>query len=63
VLAASQQLANALGVALIGLVFFGALGRGAERAAYAGAFGLSLSCLTALALVLAILVWRLERRA
>ena len=63
VLAASQQLANALGVALVGLVFFGALGHGAERAAYAGAFGLSLSCLTALALVLAILVWRLERRA
>ncbi len=62
VLAAVQQLANALGVALIGLVFFGALGRGAEPAAYAGAVRASLSCLAALALVLAVSVWRLERR-
>ncbi|HJS84038.1 MAG TPA: MFS transporter [Acetobacteraceae bacterium] len=62
VLAAVQQLANALGVALIGLVFFGALGHDPERAAYAGAFSASLSCLVALALALAALVWRLERR-
>ena len=50
-----QQFANALGVALVGLVFFGLLRHGG----YDEAFTASLACLAVLALVLAALVWRL----
>ncbi len=42
VLAAVQQFANALGVALIGLVFFGVLAQAPPAAAYATAFSASL---------------------
>jgi EmrB/QacA subfamily drug resistance transporter len=56
VLVTAQQLANALGVALVGLVYFGALRHGG----YAGAFTASVWCLAALALVLAGLAWRLR---
>ena len=63
VLVTAQQLANALGVALIGLVFFGALGHAPGRAAYGIAFTASLYCLVALALVLAVLVRRMQAPA
>jgi EmrB/QacA subfamily drug resistance transporter len=60
-----QQFANALGVALIGLVFFGVLGpaagQHAEAGSYAVAIDASLLCLVALALVLAWLVRALLR--
>ncbi len=57
VLVSAQQLANALGVALVGLVYFGVL----HRDGYAGAFTASVGCFAGLALVLARLVWRLRR--
>jgi EmrB/QacA subfamily drug resistance transporter len=55
VLATTQQLANALGVALVGLVYFGELRHGG----FATAFIASVTCLAALAVVLALLVRRL----
>jgi MFS family permease len=58
---AAAQLGNALGVALLGLVFFGVLGQH-PGAAYGVAFAAGLDCLVALALALAVLVWRLQRR-
>ncbi len=57
VLVTAQQLANALGVALVGLVYFGMQRHGD----YTGAFTASAGCLAALTLVLAGLVWRLRR--
>jgi EmrB/QacA subfamily drug resistance transporter len=57
VLVSTQQLANALGVALVGLVYFGVLQYGGS----ANAFTASIACLAALALGLAGLVWRLQR--
>jgi MFS family permease len=57
VLVSTQQLANALGVALVGLVYFGALRHGG----YANALVASTWCLAALALALAGLVGRLQR--
>ena len=67
VLVTMQQFANALGVALIGLVFFGVLGRGAVLApgagSYAAALDAALVCLVALSLVLAGLVRTLSRSA
>jgi hypothetical protein len=65
VLVTVQQFANARGVALIGLVFFGALGRAtgvtAATPGYAAAFSIAPCCLAGLALVLAALVRRLLR--
>ena len=61
VLASVQQFANAAGVALIGVVFFGRLGAAAASDAYAGAFEVALLCLIGLALLLAAVVRRLER--
>ena len=61
VLASVQQFANAAGVALLGLVFFARLDAGAGPAAYAVGFDSALACLIGLALVLAVLVRRLER--
>jgi len=46
-------------VALVGLVFFGVLGRDPVPAAYSTAFEVSLVCLAVLALLLAAVVWRL----
>jgi len=57
VLVSTQQLANALGVALVGLVYFGVLQRGGNS----NAFVASVACLAALALALAGLVLRLGR--
>ncbi len=62
VLAAVQQFANALGVALIGLVFFGVLAQAPPAAAYAIAFSASLDWLVGLALVLALLARIMVRR-
>ena len=57
VLATAQQFANALGLALAGLVFFGVLRHGS----YAAAFAATAASLAVLALVLAALVWQLQR--
>ena len=57
VLTTTQQLANALGVALVGPVYFGVL----QNGGYASALSASAGCLAALALVLAGLVSRLAR--
>ena len=57
VLVTAQQFANALGVALVGVVFFGALPHGG----YGAAFTASTACLAALALVLAGLARTLSR--
>ena len=62
VLVTVQQFANALGVALIGLVFFGVLGHAPRPASYASAFDMSLDCLIGLAAMLALLVRRLLRQ-
>jgi EmrB/QacA subfamily drug resistance transporter len=62
VLAAVQQFANALGVALIGLVFFGVLAQAPPAVAYATAFSASLDWLVGLALVLALLARIMVRR-
>ena len=59
VLATAQQLANALGVALVSLAFFGAL----DHHGYATAFTISLDGPAALALMLAGLAWRLQRQS
>ena len=58
VLVTAQQLANALGVALVGLVYFGVLRANGS----ACAFTASMACLTALALMLALLVRRLPHQ-
>lgn len=57
ILATAQQLANALGVALVGLVYFGELRHGG----YGPALTVSVACLAALALVLAGLTRALSR--
>ncbi|MFC1430727.1 MFS transporter [Streptacidiphilus sp. N1-3] len=62
VLATVQQVAGALGIALIGIVFYGAVGDGAASG-YPHAFQLGLAALVALELVLAGLVQLLPRRA
>lgn len=56
VLVTAQQFANALGVALIGVVFFGCLPHGG----YGGAFAASIACLVVLSLLLACVVRRLR---
>lgn len=65
VLATVQQVGNSLGVALIGLLFYGRLGRAGSSAsspaAYASAIGNSLLYLLVLALLVAILFQRLPR--
>jgi predicted MFS family arabinose efflux permease len=58
VLAATQQVGNAIGVALIGVVFFGALHQGVPDAFRYGLIGLA-----ALSLVVVALVQRLPRNA
>ena len=54
VMATVQQVGNALGVALIGILYYGALGQGAGLAV-TRAFGISLLYLFALALGVAVL--------
>lgn len=63
VLATVQQVGNALGVALIGILFHGRLGNAADALAYASAFGISLIYLLALALLVAMLFQRLPKQA
>lgn len=61
VLTTMQQVGGALGVALIGLIFYGALGHATPRDAYPRAFGASLLYLIVLALVVAVLIQLLPR--
>lgn len=63
VLATVQQVGNALGVALIGILFYGRLGNAADALAYASAFGISLIYLLALALLVAMLFQHLPKQA
>jgi MFS family permease len=62
-LGTTQQVGNALGVAIIGIVFYGALGGARGLDAYAPAFACSLVYLVAVALVVAALAMRLTARA
>ncbi|WP_242490095.1 hypothetical protein [Noviherbaspirillum cavernae] len=66
VLATVQQVGNALGVALIGILFYGKLGDAAGRYvnpdAWTGAFGANLLYLLVLSLGVAVLFQRLPRR-
>ncbi|WP_080898373.1 MFS transporter [Variovorax paradoxus] len=55
VLSMVQQASNALGVALIGILFYGRLGLAPDAAGYASAFGLALVYLMVSALVVAVL--------
>ena len=59
VLATAQQAGNAIGVAVIGVIFYRALGGGS----YPHAFGLSLEVMAALGLAVAALVQLLPRKA
>ena len=60
VVATVQQAGNALGVALIGVLFYGQLSGGTGAAAYASALGASLLYLTVSALLVAGLYWRVR---
>src|SRR2546429_2633894 len=55
-LTTALQIGNAIGVAIIGVVFYHALGYSAGRTAYAYAFRISLVYLVAVALFLAVVV-------
>jgi EmrB/QacA subfamily drug resistance transporter len=57
-LVTSQQIGNALGVAMIGTIFFGQLGSATGAAAYGDAFSISLAVQAAFALTAAALVSR-----
>jgi EmrB/QacA subfamily drug resistance transporter len=61
VLSMTQQASNALGVALIGILFYGRLGQAADAASYAGAFGVALLYLVVSALLVAVLHWHGSR--
>ncbi len=61
IMTTTQQVGNSLGVALIGLVFFGLLGNGDQRTDYATAFAASLGCLMVVGVVVIGLVrWLTE---
>ncbi|MEU6479350.1 MFS transporter [Streptomyces sp. NPDC047017] len=62
VLSTAQEGGNALGVAAIGVVFFGVLGHGG-RGAYADAFGWSVALLAAFTVAVAVLVQALPEPA
>ena len=62
VLSMVQQASNALGVALIGILFYGRLGEATDMAGYSGAFGVALLYLMVSALVVAVLHWRGSRQ-
>jgi EmrB/QacA subfamily drug resistance transporter len=61
VVTTTLQVGNALGVALIGLLFFMILGSGAPGGAYADAFAMTLPACAVLLLIAAVLVRRLPR--
>lgn len=61
ILTTMQQMANALGVAIIGLIFYGTLGPAAPRSAYPQAFSSSLFYLIVLAVAVAVLIQLLPR--
>jgi EmrB/QacA subfamily drug resistance transporter len=61
-LVTAQQVGNALGVAVVGAVFFARLGDGAGPGAYGSAFGAAAAVQGALALVAAGLVFRARAR-
>jgi EmrB/QacA subfamily drug resistance transporter len=61
VVTTTLQVGNALGVAIIGLIFFSLLGAAEPGAAYADAFAMTLPACAALLLAAAILVRRLPR--
>ncbi|MNR09400.1 hypothetical protein D3C85_1256000 [compost metagenome] len=50
-----QQAGNALGVALVGILFYGQLGHGADAAGHASALGVALLYLMGTALLVAVL--------
>jgi len=58
VLSMVQQASNALGVALIGILFYGRLENATDTAAYSGAFGVALVYLMVSALLVAMFHWR-----
>uniref|UniRef100_UPI000D3C66F4 MFS transporter n=1 Tax=unclassified Variovorax TaxID=663243 RepID=UPI000D3C66F4 len=62
VLSMVQQASNALGVALIGILFYGRLGAAPDAAGYAGAFGVALVYLAGSALAVAVLHGRAMRQ-
>lgn len=62
VLATMQQVANALGVAIIGIVFYGALSGASRADAYPQAFAASLAYLVALGVGVAVLIRFLPRQ-
>jgi EmrB/QacA subfamily drug resistance transporter len=62
-LVTSQQIGNALGVAIIGTIFFGELGSGTGAASYGDALSLALGVQAAFALSAAALVSRARRTA
>lgn len=61
VMSTVQQVGNALGVALLGIVFYGAAGPRGDAAALAPAFGASLLCLSGVALAVAVAYRRFTR--
>ncbi|QSI32761.1 MFS transporter [Variovorax sp. RKNM96] len=61
VLSMVQQASNALGVALIGILFYGRLGASTDVANHTAAFGVALVYLTASALLVAVLYRKLVR--
>jgi hypothetical protein len=62
VLSSVQQVGNALGVALIGIVFYGAAGSAGGGAGIVHAFEVSIPYLVGLAVAVALLVQLLPRR-
>jgi predicted MFS family arabinose efflux permease len=60
VLSTAQQVGNTIGVAVIGAIFYGAIGPHGD---YAGAFDLSLAAIAAICLAVAALVQLLPGRA
>ena len=62
VLATMQQVGNSIGVALIGIVYFGSSARAELPRVEPAAFALCLACLAALALLVAAQVSRLQQR-
>jgi MFS family permease len=62
-LVTAQQIGNALGVAIVGTIFFGELGSGTSAAAHGDAFSVSLAVQAAFALTAAALVGRARQTA